>query len=97
MATETITTYRHTCDMCGAEYDETKLAKLAAVDGAEIRRGPSVSARNYSVPGTPVICDVCPPCQAKPISELLAWLDKAAGADAPDGGQVQSVRVQYRD
>ena len=62
MATKSITTYEHTCDLCGAKHDEDDLVSVHARD----TRSPHLAGQNLKA-------DICKDCQAKPISELLAW------------------------
>lgn len=70
MATSSKTTYTHTCDLCGAEHPRGDLRRFGLVTITEDR---PVSSRNPEIQGPPG--DVCPACQKRPISELLAILE----------------------
>lgn len=71
MATKTITSYEHTCDLCGAQHAQEELTKLY---GPSRQRG--VGGTNHHDEA-----DICTGCQAKPISELVTWF--AARKNAP--------------
>ena len=68
MATTSKTTYTHTCDLCGAEATRGDLRRLGRTGINE----ECVIIRNPELTGKP--CDVCPACQARPISELVAFI-----------------------
>jgi len=75
VATTSKTTYTHTCDLCGAECARDDLRRLGWIDVSE----GNISIRNPELRGKP--CDVCPACQARPISELVAYAEAAEAAE----------------
>ena len=75
MATTSKTTYTHTCDLCGGEGARGDLRRLGRVDISE----GDIIIRNPELKGKP--CDVCPACQARPISELVAYVEAAEAAE----------------
>jgi hypothetical protein len=66
LATQTITTKRHSCDLCGQERQEDEFAHLYGPTAFPSREGPRV--------------DICGDCQARPIAEVLALVAKAVNA-----------------
>jgi hypothetical protein len=66
LATRTITTKQHNCDLCGGERQEDGLAHLYGAPAWPSREGPRV--------------DICGECQARPVADVLALLAKAARA-----------------
>lgn len=76
MATKTITTYEHSCDLCGAEHDEDELAHLYGEPDTRPTQGPYRSHPR---------ADICADCQSRPLSELLEYFarDRQPSAAAP--------------
>ncbi len=70
MATKSTTTYTYTCDLCGAEADREKLIRLT-LNG--VREPNSFRITKMELPGA----DVCQPCRARPITDLLEAIRKA--------------------
>jgi hypothetical protein len=60
MATKTITTYEHTCDLCGDPRDKAELAQLYA------KRAQPIGA-HYLYDQV----DICEECRARPVSDVL--------------------------
>lgn len=60
MATKTIRTYEHSCDLCGLECNEDELAQLFGPVTFPSRQGQRL--------------DVCGNCRTRPIADALAFL-----------------------
>jgi len=74
MATTRKTVYTHTCDLCGEVQDEEDLRHLYG-EVPSRQRGVAFN-RQSARPKA----DICDECQARPVSEVFAFLDgKAEG------------------
>jgi hypothetical protein len=71
MATKTITTYEHTCDLCGKTTDKAELRSVCKAES------PSANG-HLQYMNVKAAADVCAACQDKPISDLIAALDADA-------------------
>jgi len=86
MATTSRTTYTYTCDLCGTAHPRHDLRRFGLVT---ISEGGPASSRNPEIQGPPG--DVCPACRERPISELLALLEKRKAK--PDEAQRSPITI----
>jgi hypothetical protein len=70
MATTSETIYTHTSDLCGQVRDEEDLRKLCTKP--QPRGGSGFLAPVYKT------IDICPGCESRPVSEVLAFLGSSA-------------------
>jgi hypothetical protein len=63
LATQTITTKHHSCDLCGQEHQENELAHLYGPGAFPNREGTRI--------------DICANCQTRPIAEVVALVAQA--------------------